>query len=122
VIADSVELVFAALGAGTAAGVSDSASDAVKDAYARLKSCVVKVLDRDDEEMRRHLAEPQTAREELLTALRAAQDDEELTEAARDMLRLAGYVDHRGKFVTLVHDNKGVQIGDNNTMTLNLGE
>jgi len=122
VVTDSVELVVAALGAGAAAGVSESASDAVKDAYAKLKSLVVKAWGRDDEEVRQQLATPEVASGELVAVLEAAGDDDELVDAARDVLRLTGNVDQRGKFVIHAHDNKGMQVGDNNTMTLNFGE
>lgn len=121
-IADSVELVVAALGAGAAAGVSDSASDAVKNAYTKLKSLATKALDRDDDEIRQQLADPDAARAELVAALETARDDDALVDAARNVLQLTGYVDQRGKFVIHAHDNKGMQVGDNNTMTLNFGE
>lgn len=114
-VADSVELVVAALGAGAAAGVSDSASDAVKNAYAKLKSLVARALGLSEDE-------PEPTRAELVAALEAVQDDDVLVDAARDVLQLTGYVDQRGKFVVHAHDNKGMQVGDNNTMTLNFGE
>jgi hypothetical protein len=110
------------LGAGAAAGVSDSATDAVKNAYAKLKSLVITALGRDDDEIRQQLAEPAAARAELVAALETARDDDVLVDAARNVLQLTGYVDQRGKFVIHAHDNKGMQVGDNNTMTLNFGE
>jgi hypothetical protein len=124
VLVDSVELVVAALGAGAAAGVSDTASAAVKDAYGKLASLVRKVLGRDDDQLREQLADPATTRDELVAALTTADagNDAELVAAARALLRLTGHIDQRGKYVVKMRDNKGVQIGDGNTMTLNLSD
>jgi hypothetical protein len=122
VITESVDLVLAALGAGVAAGMSESASDAIKKGYAKVTSLVAKVLDRDPGEVRQQLTGSEAAREELAVALGAAEDDATLVDAARSLLRLTGNMYQRGKFVIQAHNNKGLQIGENNTMTLNFGE
>ncbi|MFL6126560.1 hypothetical protein [Actinophytocola sp.] len=121
-IAESVELVVAAMGAGVAAGMSDSVSDAAKKAYEKVTLHVAKLVGRDPDEVRQQFAEPEAAQKDLVAALEAAEDDAELVDAARSLLRLMGKVDQRGKFVIHAHDNKGMQVGDNNTMTLNFGE
>lgn len=115
---------MAALGAGAAAGVSDTASTAVTDAYSGLKALTRKALrrsGREDERLPERLADPEAHRDELVAALAAAGagQDAELIAAAAAMLRLTG---QRGKYVIDVHDNKGVQIGDGNTMTLDFDE
>ena len=115
-IAESVELVVAALGAGVAAGVSDTA----KKAYEKVTSRVGEVLGRDPDEVREQVTESDAARDDLVAALEDAEDDHELVEAARNLLLLTGHVDQHGKFVTHAHDNTGVQIGDGNTMTLHI--
>ncbi|NUT49695.1 MAG: hypothetical protein HOV94_20645 [Saccharothrix sp.] len=110
---ESVDLVVAALAAGATAGVTETASTAVKDAYQSLKTLTRRAVRRggSDEEP----ADP----EELRAALVAADvaGDAELIAAAEEVLALTG------RTATYhVHDNKGVQIGDGNTMTLNFRE
>ncbi|ONI86977.1 hypothetical protein ALI144C_10055 [Actinosynnema sp. ALI-1.44] len=123
-LADSAELVVAALGAGAAAGVSDTASTAVKDAYSGLKSLTRKALRRDGRDGERLLADPTAHRDELVAALTTvdAEPDVDLVAAAKTVLHLTGHIDQRGKYVVDVHDNKGVQVGDGNTMTVSLDD
>ncbi|WP_236594770.1 RIP homotypic interaction motif-containing protein [Saccharothrix sp. 6-C] len=113
---ESVDLVVAALAAGAAAGVTDTASTAVKDAYRGLKSLTRRALRRGG------VAQEPTDPVELKAALTAADAgaDVELVAAARRVLELA---DPAGaaKYHVDAHDNQGVQIGDGNTMTLNFG-
>ena len=113
---ESVDLVVAALAAGAAAGVTDTASTAVKDAYQGLKSLTRRALRRGG------VTEEPTAPEELKAALTAADagSDVELVAAARKVLELAD-PEAAAKYRVDVHGNQGVQIGDGNTMTLNLG-
>lgn len=118
----SIELVVAALTAGATAGLTDTASAAVKDAYTGLKSATWKVLHRNDSvdtaEVDRHLANPQKHRQQLAEALAAvdAGTDAELTAAAQRVLVLASSTTaHR----IHIRDNQGVQIGDGNSMTNN---
>jgi hypothetical protein len=103
---EAVELVVTALAAGAAAGAKDTATAAVKDAYAGLKSGVRRLIG--------HLPDDP---EELAAELAAANvgDDAEVLEAARAVLREA---DPDGKYHVTVTDSKGVQIGDGNTMNL----
>jgi hypothetical protein len=79
-------------------------------------------LGRDPDEVRQQFTNFEAAREELVAALGTAEDDDALVDAARSLLQLTGTVDQRGKFMIHAHDNKGMQVGDNNTMTLNFGE
>lgn len=114
-----IDLVMAALAAGATAGLTNTASAGVKDAYEGLKSLTRKALHRDeaDEQLEQQLADPQAHSEELRAELAAAHadNDAELVAAARKLLALVEYrID--------VHDNQGVQIGDGNTMTLNFGK
>jgi hypothetical protein len=118
----SIELVVAALAAGATAGLTDTASTAVKDAYTGLKTVTRKVLHRDRSvdtaEIDRHLANPQDHRRQLTEALTAvdAGEDAELAAAAKRVLVLVSSAS-ADRFH--IHDNQGVQIGDGNTMTNN---
>ncbi|MEU4447219.1 hypothetical protein AB0K14_37740 [Actinosynnema sp. NPDC050801] len=116
-VIESVDLVVAALAAGATAGVTDTASTAVKDAYQGLKSLTRRALRRGGVE------EEPTDPEQLKAALTAADAgaDAELVAAARRVLELAD-PEGAAKYRVDVHDNQGVQIGDGNTMTLNFGK
>lgn len=129
---ESVDLLVAALSAGAAAGLKDTASTAVKDAYQGLKSMTRKALrvkkDTPDEDaeavVEEQLNDPQAHREELKAALTAADAgaNDELLAAARKVLKLTDPEGtSAGKYRVDVHDNQGVQVGDGNTMTLNFG-
>lgn len=116
---ESVDLVVTALGAGAAAGLTNTATTAVKDAYEGLKSLTRKALTRADVDAVAVLEDPEAHGEELRAALADAGPDPELVAAARALLEL---IDPKGtKYQIDVHDNQGVQIGDGNSMTLNLG-
>jgi hypothetical protein len=58
------------------------------------------------------LADPSSHGAELRAALTAAEPDEELVAAARSLLALT-------KYQVDIKDSQGIQVGDNNTMTLN---
>lgn len=113
----AVELVVTALTAGAAVGMKDTAATAVKDAYTVLLSSVRRLLDHDDDVSM--LDDPERHREQLLTALTAADavSDEEVIAAAR---RLLAQLDQRctpvAKYTVDNRDARGVQVGDGNTM------
>jgi hypothetical protein len=130
---ESVELVVAALAGGAAAGARETASVAVKDAYSGLKTLALLVL-------RRAGSTPPTVvemvetdavklvddgdgavqRRELVAALSAADAgaDGELAMAALKVLELTDPAGTQsGKYRVLLHDNKGVQVGDHNIQT-----
>jgi hypothetical protein len=109
---ESVDLVLAALSAGAAAGVTTTASTAVTDAYAGVKSLTRKALRRNDPDLDEQLANPEAHGAELRAALTAAEPTEELVAAARSLLALT-------KYQVDIKDSKGIQVGDHNTMTLN---
>lgn len=128
-VIESVELVVAALAAGAAAGAGETASTAVKDAYAGVKSLAVRVLRRAEpvpaEVVDLVEADAVTAdengaagRRKLITALTAtdAGANEQLVAAALKVLELTDPDGtHAGKYRVLLHGNKGVQVGDHNT-------
>ncbi|MFC9250056.1 hypothetical protein [Amycolatopsis thailandensis] len=132
---DSVELVVAALGAGAAVGARETASTAVEDAYASVKTLALRTL-RRGESVPPAVVEAVESdaithvdidtdggvaqRRELETALIAADAgaDEELVAAALKVLELTDAA-QAGRYRVLLHGNKGVQVGDHNTQTNN---
>ncbi|MEA5362492.1 hypothetical protein VA596_23350 [Amycolatopsis sp., V23-08] len=128
---ESVELVVTALAAGAAAGARETASTAVKDAYAEVKSLAVRTLRRavpvPAEVVEAVEADAVTADEsgaterlELTAALTAAGAgaDEELVAAALKVLELTDLDGTQaGKYQVVLHGNKGVQVGDYNTQS-----
>lgn len=127
---EAAELVVAALSAGAAAGLTDTASKAVQDSYNGLKALTVRVLrrDKDGDEVKTAADElvrdPDEHHAELVTALTTAgaADEADLVAAARKLLAvLDPHGTSEGKYRVEIRDSQGVQIGDNNTMTLNLG-
>ncbi|WP_284747656.1 hypothetical protein [Amycolatopsis sp. RTGN1] len=130
---ESAELVVAALAAGAAAGARETASTAVKDVYAGVKTLAVRVLRRAEfvpaevvEMVKADAVTPAgdesgtAGRRELAAALTAADAgaDEELVAAALKMLELTDPDGTQaGKYRVQLHGNKGVQVGDHNTQT-----
>ncbi|MDQ2882873.1 MAG: hypothetical protein M3Y48_17280 [Actinomycetota bacterium] len=119
-----VELVAAALTAGATAGLTDTAHAAVHDAYTRLVSAVRHRLGRDDREdavLDEHASDPIVRHEQLVAVLTSADagEDTELVAAARRLLTQIDPLSVQGgKYVVDLREAKGVQIGDNPTMTL----
>ncbi|MEV4055183.1 NB-ARC domain-containing protein [Amycolatopsis sp. NPDC049688] len=126
-----MKLVVAALVAGAATGAQETASTAVKNAHAGVKSLAVRVLRRaesvpvevvelvESDAMTLAGDESGTAGHRELTAALAAAGagaDEELVAAALKVLELI-YPDgtHAGKYQVWLHGNQSVQVGDHNT-------
>ena len=124
---DAVSLIVAALAAGAGSAVQDGTSQAVKDAYARLRDAVRKRLARrPDGELvlARHESAPETWRAPLAQELSAAGagNDTGLVEVARALLELVDAAGTRaGKYTVTVTGSQGVQIGDHNTQTNTFG-
>jgi hypothetical protein len=130
-VIESVELVVTALAAGAAAGTKETASTAVKDAYAGAKSLAVRRLRRAElvpaEVVKVVEADAVTAevsgaaeRSELTAALTAAGAgaDAQLVAAALKVLELTDPDGTRaGEYRVVLHGNKGVQVGDHNVQT-----
>lgn len=147
----AVDLILDAVMAGAVAGASATATTAVTDAYGAVKDGIGRLLRRRSEDVTAENgadeglgeASDVTLREtpeELLAAVEADPDadpaalrealiaadagqDSELVAAARRVLELVDPDQVRsGKYNVAVHDSTGVQVGDSNTMTLNLGD
>lgn len=118
---DPITLIVTALAAGAALGVKDSASSAVADAYAWLKSLVQRRLaSRPDAELvlARHESAPETWQTPLIAELDSAGagGDPDLVAAAQALMRLLDDSGTRaGKYTVDVRGAQGVQIGDHGT-------
>jgi hypothetical protein len=120
---DPVSLVTGAL----AAGLSETVSGAVQDAYRGLRDALIRRLRRDgDETASEQLVHALEERADDVPALRAAvseanvAEDEEVVAAAAQLLRAADPAGARvGKYVIDLRGAKGVQVGDNPSMTIN---
>jgi len=117
---DPITLIVTALMAGAALGVKDTASSAIKDAYAGLKAMAGKRLAGRPDGLRvlaRHEEAPEIwqapLKEELDQA--GAGHDASLVAAAEALMRL---IDEdggrRSKYTVDAHGAQGVQIGDGN--------
>ncbi|WP_405496506.1 hypothetical protein [Streptomyces sp. NBC_00096] len=119
-----VELVVAALAAGTSAGLTDTASSVIRDAYCDLREAVRRRLAARGAGSAHVLeaaeADPESwqgrLREELTAS--GADRDEEILAAALSLLRELGTAGpHAPAQVVDAREAKGVQIGDRNTQT-----
>jgi hypothetical protein len=117
---DPITLIVTALAAGAALGLKDTASSAVKDAYAGLKVLVRKRLaGRPDAEvvLARHEKAPETWQAPLVAELgeAGADRDRDLVAAAQALMSLVDEAGVRaGKYTVDVRGAQGVQIGDRN--------
>lgn len=117
---DPITLIVTALAAGAVSGIAESASSAVKDAYASLKALVRKRLaGRPDAELvlARHEQAPETWQAPLAAVLgeAGADRDNDLVAAAQALLRLVDTAGARaGKYTVDVRGAQGVQVGDRN--------
>ncbi|KMS71093.1 hypothetical protein ACM01_28650 [Streptomyces viridochromogenes] len=121
---NGVDLVVAALAAGAAAGLTDTTSSAIRDAYAGLRESVRGRLATGSEDGVRILeaseAEPTMWQDRLgeLLSVAGVDQDEEILASARSLLQDMDGVDPQGgpRFVD-AREAKGVQIGSHNTQT-----
>lgn len=118
---DPITLVVTALAAGAASGVQDTASAAVKDAYASLKALVLKRFTgrvAAERVLAKHEDAPQDWQEPLAKELAeaGADRDSDLVAAAQAMMSLVDAAGSRaGKYTVDVRGAQGVQVGDHNT-------
>jgi hypothetical protein len=117
---EPITLIVAALAAGAAIGLRDTASSAVQDAYAALKSLVRSRLSgRPNGQMvlEQHAADPDVWEKPLIAELTAvdAGTDLALVAAAERLISLA---DDAGmpaaKYRVDIRNSQGVQVGDGN--------
>src|SRR4051812_4204335 len=117
---DPITLIMTALATGAGLGLKDTASSAVKDAYAGLKALVKQRLaGRPDAEviLARHEKSPETWRAPLTAELgeAGADRDRDLVAAAQVLMSLVDEAGARGgKYTVDVRGAQAVQIGDDN--------
>ena len=115
---DPVTLIVTALAAGAGAGVTDTASSAVKDAYEGLKAIVKsRFAGRSDAELilAGHEAAPEVWERPLAAELAATGIDAELVAAAQAFMGLMDATGTQaGKHVVDNRSSQGVQVGDHN--------
>lgn len=115
---DPITLIVTALAAGATVGLKDSASSAVRDAYAGLKALVNdKLRGRPDADVVPYEDAPERWRARLEAELRqsGAGRDPDLAQAAQALMRLLDEPGARaGKYAVDARGAQGVQIGDDN--------
>jgi hypothetical protein len=115
---DPITLIVTALAAGAALGLKDTASSAVRDAYAGLNALVTtRLAGRPGAEivLSRYEEAPQTWHAPLVAELdeAGAGDDLDLAAAAQVLMNLVDETGARaGKYTVDVRGAQGVQIGD----------
>ena len=114
---DPITLIVTALAAGAAQGMTDNASEMVKEAYASLKARVKEKLGAKPSAevvLAEHEQAPETWQAPLVAELAeaGADRDHELIAAAQALLDLIGEAGGAGKYTVDVRGSQGVQIGD----------
>jgi hypothetical protein len=114
---DPITLIVAALAAGAAAGMGDTASQAVKDAYAGLKALIKRRFAgnaKAEETLADHETDPETYEKPLAKELKVAgvQDDQEIVRAAEELLKKADEAGIKTKYHVQVRGGKVGIIGD----------
>lgn len=121
---DPISLVVGAL----AAGLSNTVTSAVEDAYAGLRDALTRRLRRGRDEdasvepevrtIEAHAWDPESLRAAVSAA--GVATDEQVVAAAQRVLAAADPAGAKvGKYVIDLREAKGVQVGDNPTMTIN---
>ncbi|MDQ1305687.1 MAG: hypothetical protein QG671_1519 [Actinomycetota bacterium] len=124
---DPVTLLVTALAAGAAAGVGETATMAVKDAYATLKERVAARFSGDTSRevvLAGHERQPEVWCSPLARALieSGAVEDQGAVEAAQRLLELLDEAGARqGRYVVDVRGAQGVQVGDHNSQINRFG-
>jgi len=118
--AEAIEVVVAALAAGGVAGVKDTASAAVKDGYAGLLGVVRRRFGHQKADELEAISLEERLLTDALAGVRISPDDELVTAAQAVLTHLDPIGTQSGKYIVDARGAQGVQIGDNNTMTLHL--
>lgn len=120
---DPISVIVAALAAGAGAGLKETTSRAVKDAYGGLRELVRRRLGGRSvaqTALEEHEKAPRVWQEPLSAELVAvdAGSDREIVAAAQQLLALVDEAGTRsGKYLVDVRRAQGVQVGDHNTQT-----
>jgi hypothetical protein len=125
---DPVSVVLAALAAGATAAARDTASQAVKDAYAGLTALVKKRFDQKPQAemtLTEYEKDTDTWEKPLHKSLveTGADQDEAIVRQAQQVLKLVNPQQaSQGKYNVQIVEGKGIVIGDNPQVTQTFGE
>ncbi len=125
---DPVSLIVAALAAGASAALKDTAGEAVKDAYAGLKSLLKRKLgDKQAAQVAidKHEQAPEVWEKPLEAELTASgvADDKEIVEAAQRVMELIDPAGSQtGKYNVVISGGKGATVGDHNIVHQTYGD
>jgi len=125
---DPISVLLAALAAGAAAATKDTASQAMKDAYAGLKALVKKRFEKKPQAemaLAEYEKDPDTWHKPLQKSLveTEADRDEAIVRQAELLLKLVNPQQaSQGKYNVQIGDGKGIVIGDNPQVTQTFGE
>ncbi len=125
---DPVSMVLAALAAGATAAAQDTASQAVKDAYAGLKALVKKRFEKKPQAemaLAEYEKDTDTWQKPLQKSLveAGADQDEALVRQAQQVLKLVNPQQaSQGKYNVQIGEGKGIVIGDNPQVTQTFDE
>jgi hypothetical protein len=120
---EPISLIVGALAAGTASGLTDTTTGAVKDAYAGLRHLVQRrFAGRRSAEtaLTEHEEAPQVWKTQLLTELAAvgADTDMQIIAAAQRVMALVDQAGSAsGKYLVDLRGAQAVQVGDHNSQT-----
>ena len=121
-------LILTALVAGAAAAAKDTASQAIKDGYAGLKSLIKQQFAGNSEAemaLTKHEEKPKVWEEPLkdaLTETNVAQNEQVLQQAQELLKLVQPQQASQGKFNINIGEAKGVVAGDNASVTMNFGK
>ena len=118
-------MILSALGTGVAAGLTNTASAAIGDAYEGLRDTIRRRLGpAADAVVEAYAADPEGAKQQLAQVLASANagQDAQVIEAAQRLLALTDPVGAAGGMYTVVADlreARGIQVGDRNVQINN---
>ena len=125
---DPVSIIVTALTAGAVAAAKDTASQAIKDSYAGLKSLIQKrFAGKPEAEMAltQHQNKPEVWKEPLKDALSqtGAAQNQDIVKQAQQLLKLINPQQaSQGKYNIQIGEAKGVVIGDKAQVTQTFGQ
>ena len=122
-VVDPVTIIVAALVAGAATGVTDTASQALKDGYAGLKKLLTGKFAGNSkalETLTEHESDPETYEKPLAKQLQqtGADRDDEILAAAATVLKAADQAGVKTKYQIMITGGKVGIIGDHGTVTM----
>ena len=123
---DPLPMILSALTAGAVAALQETATSAIKDGYAGLKSLIQKKFDgKQDAQMvlEKHEQKPDVWEKPLAESLKeaGADQDESIIQAAKSLIDLLNAQNEGGKYNVQIKDAQGVVVGDQARVNMNFG-